>query len=163
MKPGVDYVGVGVGAVIVDEDGRLFLARRGPEARAERGLWEFPGGTVEFGERLTDALLREIDEEFGIEVSVGDMLDVVDIFIPEEQQHWVSIAYICRIISGVPSIQEPEKCTEFGWFFPDETPATLSRFTTENLRHYKQFLENGATGIANSTDRLGEVKRNPPI
>ena len=52
MKRGVDYIGVGVGAIIVDEQGRLFLARRGPKANNERGLWEFPGGSVELGERL---------------------------------------------------------------------------------------------------------------
>src|SRR5256886_4667062 len=52
MKRGVDYIGVGVGAIIVDERGRLFLARRGPSAKNERGRWEFPGGSVELGVRL---------------------------------------------------------------------------------------------------------------
>ncbi len=60
MKRGIDYIGVGVGAVILDEQGRLFLARRGPQAKNERGLWEFPGGSVEFGERLAEALRREM-------------------------------------------------------------------------------------------------------
>ena len=144
MEPGVDYIGVGVGAVIVAEDGRLFLAKRGPEARAERGLWEFPGGTVEFGESLSDALRREIDEEYGIEISIGNMLDVVDIFLSEDRQHWVSVTYICRIISGVPSIREREKCTEIGWFFPDEMPGKLSRFSEENLRHYEHYLQDAS-------------------
>lgn len=74
---------VGVGAVIVDERGRLFLARRGPEAKNERGLWEFPGGSVELGETLANApkvrvLQREMREEYGVEIAVGDLLDVVD-------------------------------------------------------------------------------------
>jgi len=43
MKRGVDYIGVGVGAIIVDERGRLFFARRGPSAKNERGRWEAPG------------------------------------------------------------------------------------------------------------------------
>ena len=73
MKRGVDYIGVGVGAVIVDSQGRLFLARRGPKAKNERGLWEFPGGSVEFGERLAEALQREMKEEYGIEIAVGDL------------------------------------------------------------------------------------------
>jgi mutator protein MutT len=141
MKPGVDCIGVGVGAVIVDDDGRLFLARRGPEARAEKGLWEFPGDTVEFGENLEDALRREINEELGIGIRVGDRLDVVDLYLPDDRQHWVSITYICRIVSGVPAIREPEKCTEIGWYLPDEVPENLSRFTAENLRHYKEYLE----------------------
>jgi hypothetical protein len=63
VKRGIDYIGVGVGAIIVDPAGRLFLARRGPCARNERGLWEFPGGSVEFGETLVQALRREMCEE----------------------------------------------------------------------------------------------------
>ncbi len=65
MKRGIDTIGVGVGAIIVDEQDRLFLARRGPQAQNERGLWEFPGGAVEFGERL----------------------DVADHILPVEGQH----------------------------------------------------------------------------
>jgi 8-oxo-dGTP pyrophosphatase MutT (NUDIX family) len=52
MKRGIDYIGVGVGAIIVNRTGELFLAKRGPLAKNERGLWEFPGGSVEFGETL---------------------------------------------------------------------------------------------------------------
>ena len=62
MRRGIDYIGVGVGAIIVDAQGRVFLAKRGLQAKNERGLWEFPGGSVEFGETLRDALVREIRE-----------------------------------------------------------------------------------------------------
>ena len=118
MKRGVDYIGVGVGAIIVNENGQVFLARRGPLAKNERGLWEFPGGSVEFGEKLADALRREMREEFGIEIVVGELLDVVDHILPDEGQHWVSPTYICQIKSGIPVIQEPGKCSEIGWFDP---------------------------------------------
>src|SRR5512138_3819661 len=116
MKRGVDYIGVGVGAAIVDAQGRLFFARRGPRAKNERGLWEFPGGSVEFGETLADALKREMAEEYGIEIEVGDLLDVVDHILPAEGQHWISPTFICRITKGEPEILEPEKCSELGWF-----------------------------------------------
>ena len=71
MKRGIDFIGVGVGAILVDDRGQLFLARRGPQAKNERGLWEFPGGSVEFGEKLTQALAREMREEYGVEIAVG--------------------------------------------------------------------------------------------
>ncbi len=77
-RRGIDYIGVGVGALIIDAQGRLFLSCRGRQAKNERGLWEFPGGSVEFGEKLTDALQREMREEYGIEIQVGELLDVVD-------------------------------------------------------------------------------------
>ena len=136
MKRGVDYIGVGVGAVIVDSTGRLFLAKRGPKAKNERGLWEFPGGGVEFGETLSAALNREMAEEYGIEIEVGELLDVVDHILPDEGQHWVSPSYICAIISGVPVIKEPGKCSEIGWFLPGEVPANLTLVTQENLKNY---------------------------
>jgi mutator protein MutT len=140
LKRGIDYIGVGVGALIVDSQGRIFLARRGPAAKNERGLWEFPGGSVEFGERLADALKREMREEYGIEIAVGELLDVVDHILPEEGQHWVSPTYLCRILSGTPTIREPGKCTEIAWFAPANAPRDLTVITRENLAHYRRKL-----------------------
>ncbi|HYL56840.1 MAG TPA: NUDIX domain-containing protein [Gemmatimonadales bacterium] len=137
---GIDYIGVGVGALIVDDQGRLFLARRGPQAKNERGLWEFPGGAVERGERLADALRREIREEYGIEIEVGELLDVVDHILPEEDQHWVSPAYLCRIVSGTPAILEPGKCSEIGWFAPADVPRDLTVISRENLENYIRLM-----------------------
>ncbi|MFL7794460.1 MAG: NUDIX domain-containing protein [Anaerolineae bacterium] len=138
MKRGIDYIGVGVGAVITDEQGRLFLARRGPEAKNERGLWEFPGGSVELGETLAHALQREMWEEYGIEIAVGDLLDVVDHILPEEGQHWVSPTYICTIASGQPTIREAGKCSEIGWFALEKMPDDLTQITQVNLAHYRE-------------------------
>jgi mutator protein MutT len=140
MKRGVDYIGVGVGAIIVNERGELFLARRGPLAKNERGLWEFPGGSVEYGERLTDALRREIREEYGMEIEVGALLDVVDHILPEEGQHWVSPTYICKPAdeTSEPCIREPGKCTEIGWFAPDQMPGDLTVISRHNWTHYQE-------------------------
>jgi mutator protein MutT len=139
-KRGIDFIGVGVGAVIVNERGEIFLSKRGPKARNERGAWEFPGGAVEFGERLADALKREIYEEFGIRVEVGPLLDVFDHILPDEGQHWVSPTFICRLISGEPSIHEPEKCSAIGWFSPDQVPDQISIISKENLVHYRELI-----------------------
>ena len=144
MRRGIDFIGVGVGAILVDDAGRLFLARRGLHARNERGLWEFPGGSVELGERLADALRREMREEFGVEIAVGDLLDVVDHILPDEGQHWVSPTFLCRVTCGEPVIREPDKCAAIGWFAPDEMPAELTRITRENLTHYQARLAVGS-------------------
>jgi len=137
MKRGIDYIGVGVGAVIVNERGELFFSQRGPQAKNERGLWEFPGGSVEFGETLASALQREMVEEYGIEIAVGELLDVVDHILREEGQHWVSPTFICRITAGVPAIREPGKCAAIGWFAPDHAPTNLTQVTRQNLDHYR--------------------------
>lgn len=68
MKRGIDYIGVGVGAAIFNTEGKLFITLRGKEAKNERGKWEIPGGSVEFGETFQEAIKREIKEEVGVEV-----------------------------------------------------------------------------------------------
>lgn len=137
MKKGIDYIGVGVGAVIVNSDGRLFLARRGREARNERGKWEFPGGSVEFNETLGQALAREVREEYGFEIEVGELLDVVDHIIPDEKQHWVSPTFLCRVKSGEPRIKEPHKCDAIGWFAVDDIP--VDELTIASRRSLKSL------------------------
>jgi 8-oxo-dGTP diphosphatase len=132
MQPGRDHVGVGVGAVVSDDRGRLFLARRGPAARNEVGTWEFPGGTVRFGEALEHAITREFDEEYGMVISITGLLGVFDHLLPGE--HWVSITYTARHVSGEPSRREPTKCTEIGWFDRDSLPAPLSLVSHANAR-----------------------------
>ena len=120
MLSGIDYIGVGVGAAIFNSEGKLFLKLRGKKAKNERGTWEIPGGSVEFGETLEDALKREIKEEYGIDISVIELLDVCSHIIPDEHQHWVSPTYICKITRGKPKIIEPKKCDAIGWFTQKE-------------------------------------------
>ncbi len=140
MRRGVDYIGVGVGAVIVNRTGQLFLAQRGPQAKNERGLWEFPGGSVEFGERLTDALKREMREEYGIEIEIRDLLNVADHILPDEGQHWVSPSYVCVITAGEPQINEPDKCTAIGWFEPEALPPNLTAVTRLDWQLYLERI-----------------------
>lgn len=140
MKKGIDYIGVGAGAIIFNDKEEFFLAKRGGEARNERHRWEFPGGSVEFGETLADALLREILEEYGFTIDVVRLLDVVDHILPGENQHWVSPTFLCRYTGGTPSIREPRKCEEIGWFRLDSIPendlTSASRKSLESLKRY---------------------------
>lgn len=116
MKKSKQIDGVGVGAVIFDENNRLFLAKRGVKARSERGKWECPGGGVERNESFKKAIEREFKEEFGAEVEFIRTLGVLNHVIPEEDKHWVAIPALCKLKSGTPKILEPEKCAEIGWF-----------------------------------------------
>jgi mutator protein MutT len=73
-----------VGAVVIDDD-RLLLVRRGHGPAA--GEWSFPGGRVEFGETMIEALVREVKEETGLDVVVDDYIGHVEIL--GEQSHFV--------------------------------------------------------------------------
>lgn len=134
--PGRDYIGVGVGALVTNSAGRLLLAQRGPTARNESGTWEFPGGEVTYGETLSDAIRRELREEYGIEIRVTGLLGVFDHILPEERQHWVSTTYLATLVSGTPSPLEPGKCTAVDWFDLASLPQPLSRISQQNLDAY---------------------------
>ena len=116
LKRGIDYIGVGVRAAILNNEKKVLLALRGQKAKNERGKWEIPGGSVEFGETLEEALKREIREELGVEIEIKELLDVCSHIIPDEKQHWVSPTYICQITNGIPINKEQEKCDQIGWF-----------------------------------------------
>ncbi len=135
---GRDHIGVGVGAMVFDALGRVFLARRGPAARNEAGCWEFPGGAVHFGETLEAAVRREFAEEYGMTIEVVALLGVADHILPAEGQHWVSPGYLARHVAGEPTIREPDRCTAIGWFDPAALPRPLSQVSRATLQHYSQ-------------------------
>lgn len=116
MKRGVDYIGVGIGAVIISSEGKILLAKRGQTAKNERGKWEFPGGTVEFGDTMKDTIIREMKEELNIEIEPILHLPPIDHIIHNDNQHWVTSVFISKITKGKPTIMEPEKYKEIGWF-----------------------------------------------
>lgn len=139
MRKGIDYIGVGIGAVILNKDEKIFLAKRGRKAKNEKGKWECPGGSLEFGESFENALIREMKEEFNIDIEIIDQLATFNHIIPEEKQHWAALAFICRIKNGTPKILEPKKCEEIGWFSIKEMkkmPLTIA-----SAHRLKQILD----------------------
>ncbi len=90
---------VGVGALIIS-DGRLLMIERG--RGANRGLWSVPGGRVEYGERLAEALVREVREETSLEVEVGEMVWAGETMGPGDPPawHYVLVDFLATVRGG---------------------------------------------------------------
>ena len=109
---------VGVGAVVVDNSGRVLLIRRGTEPR--KGEWSIPGGLIELGESLHEGLQREVTEETGLFVTPEAIVDVIDrIYRVSDDEdarvryHYVVVDYWCRVIGG--DLKPASDASEVAW------------------------------------------------
>jgi mutator protein MutT len=114
----IPHKSIGV-AVIWNDAGQILIDRRKPGGKMG-GLWEFPGGKVEPGESIETCVAREVQEELGIQIVVGESLmtiahDYTEFKVTLHVHH-------CRHVGGTPQTIE---CDEIRWV----TPAELSQFT----------------------------------
>lgn len=100
---------------LVDADGRVLLARR-PEGKSMAGLWEFPGGKVEPGERPEETLIRELAEELGIEVKEACLAPLTFASHGYENFHLLMPLWICRRWTGFVTGREGQ---ELRWVRPE--------------------------------------------
>lgn len=88
-----------VAVALIDADGRVLIAQR-PEGKAMAGLWEFPGGKLEPGERPEETLIRELAEELGIEVKAACLAPLTFASYAYEDFHLLMPLYVCRRWTG---------------------------------------------------------------
>jgi 8-oxo-dGTP diphosphatase len=103
-----------VAAALVDSDRQVLLQRRAP-GRAMAGLWEFPGGKVEDGERPEDALVRELEEELGIVVDPAALSPAAFASADNAGRHMLLLLYLCRDWQGEPRALD---ASELRWLRP---------------------------------------------
>lgn len=125
---------VGVGAIIVEEN-RVLLIRRGQPPLL--GEWSLPGGLLECGETLRDAVAREAREETGLVVETGEMLGVYERVIRDAegrvQYHYVLIDFLCRPVGG--DLKAGSDAADVRWFTRDELPALNLAYDANDVVH----------------------------
>ena len=99
---------------LVDADGRVLIARR-PEGKPKAGLWEFPGGKVEAGERPETALLRELKEELGVDASEACLAPLTFASHSYSDFHLLMPLFVCRRWQGMVTAREKQ---ELAWVKP---------------------------------------------
>ena len=105
----------GVGAVIRTAD-RYLLVRRG--RAPNEGKWAVPGGKIQLGETMRQAVVREVEEETGLAVEVGDPIWVGEAMDPDGSWHFILIDFEASIVGG--DLRVGDDAAEIGWFTLEE-------------------------------------------
>ena len=100
---------------LIDVDGRVLLAQR-PAGKPMAGLWEFPGGKVESGERPEDSLIRELKEELGIVVREACLAPLMFASHAYPEFHLLMPLYVCRRWDGTVTPREGQR---LAWVRPN--------------------------------------------
>ncbi|MCX7678863.1 MAG: NUDIX domain-containing protein [Spirochaetes bacterium] len=111
-----DNIRIRVGALIFEEGRALLISHQ----KENQVYWLIPGGGVNFGETLPEALKREILEELGIEIEVQDIVLVCESIEPEGRRHILNIGFYCKRKSASIQLGNDERLHGYRFFLPHE-------------------------------------------
>jgi 8-oxo-dGTP diphosphatase len=114
---------VGV-AVIIAQDDRVLLGLRRSATHGD-GVWQFPGGHLEFGETVEACAIREALEETGLAVRIQSRGPWTNDVFVTEGRHYVTVFMLAAVVGGELTVREPEKCSEWRWCPWDQLPEPL--------------------------------------
>lgn len=127
----------GVGVYIFNQENtKIFLTQRGPDARHGHFRWEGPGGALEVDETYEQAAYREIKEELDISIELGEVIAEFEAATDCNGDVWEAKAFRAST-NEVPHIMEPTKCVGFGWFDKTEiSKLSLTDYAVNDLRQF---------------------------
>ncbi len=115
-------IGVGVNNFVI-KDNKVLLGKRAGN-RSGSGLWNLPGGHLEFGEHLIEGASRELFEETGLIAKESHFVQLIN--SPDQDQfHYIQINFLVTKWEGEPTLKEPDKCSEWKWFDLDNLPEDI--------------------------------------
>ncbi|MGQ9469065.1 MAG: NUDIX hydrolase [Nitrososphaerales archaeon] len=131
---------VGVGAFI-EKNGSVLLVKR--EHEPGKGKWSLPGGLVNLGERINDAIKREVEEEVGLKVDVVKIVDVFDSIVYDDKDkirfHYVIVGFMVKVVGG--EVRGSKEASQVKWFKAEELKDLEMTITTKKLLKEVNFLK----------------------
>ncbi len=110
----------------VDGVQKVFMAKRADTKKFLPGVYELPGGHIDFGENTEDGLVREIQEEFGVRVRLGDPFAVFTYHNEIKGSHSIEVIYFAQLADPDTEVKpNPEDHSTCGWFSESELPQTF--------------------------------------
>ena len=135
---------VGVYGLILNQHNELLIVQRAPHD-THPGIWEMPGGGLEYGEDVKDGVIREVKEEAGLDVTVLYPIGAVSGF-SSKKTHIIRIAYLCKVTEANQNVVLSDEHSDYRWMSLTEKPReNFSNFLKELLRGLTQhphLLEN---------------------
>jgi len=127
---------IGIGVMIKNDKNEVLLGLR--KSSHGSGEWSFPGGHLEFGEKMFECAKREVKEEIGLDLNEFEIISVADEmrYIESDGKHYVNIGIKAKYNNGEIKNMEPDKCERWEWFSFDELPENLFEGTSLTLGNY---------------------------
>lgn len=143
---------VGVGAIILDGD-RVLLVERGNEPL--KGVWSIPGGALESGESLAEGVRREAREELGLEIEVGELVEVFERITRDAEgrveYHYVLADYLCSVAGG--TLRAADDAADARWVDRSDLEALpLTAGTAKVIEKAFRLRDSAAAEIVKSHD-----------
>jgi len=129
---------VRVAGLLVQNDKVLMVCHK----KKEKKYWLLPGGGVNLGESLTEALVREFKEELDIEVEAKDIVYISDSISPHGKRHIINIVFSCEYVSGKYSLGSDKRLHDYSFFLPGELDDLI--IYPSFRKELKTFIESGS-------------------
>ena len=143
QAPAYPAIGVAAKGIIRRDDGAVLILRRSPNAKTDPGAWDLPGGKMERGERLVDALAREVREETGLTIHGARAFHVAHF---EKGPAWVtSVTFLCASFEG--EVRLSHEHVEYAWVQPPDLPSrAYSRAIREQVEAFVALADGETAG-----------------
>lgn len=136
-----DKVSVGVGVIILRNDGKVLIGKRKGDFVPE---YSVPGGSLEVGETFEEGAIREVLEETGLRINDPKVISISNNLETYKKtgKHYISVNLLAESFTGEPKVMEKDKCERYIWCLPDDVPEPHFEASKKGLDMYMKNKRN---------------------